>query len=68
MPAPTLRQQIEALRTTPNLPGAQDVEAMANRVRVLERLYKAEGRDNPAHSHHRLYTGLWEAWQQSAPF
>ena len=42
----------------PCKPGAQDVEAMANRVKWLDALYLRDGRDNADHEFHGLYTGL----------
>ena len=42
----------------PCKPGAQDVEAMANRVIWLDALYLRDGRDNPDHKFHGVYTGL----------
>lgn len=42
----------------PNKPGAEDIEAMTNRVKWLEELYVKDGRDKPDHPHHMSYTGL----------
>jgi len=42
----------------PCKPGAQDTEAMANRVKWLNHLYVRDGRDNPDHEFHGVYTGL----------
>ena len=42
----------------PCKPGAEDVEAMANRVLWLDQLYVLDGRDNPGHKMHGVYTGL----------
>jgi len=42
----------------PCKPGAEDVEAMANRVLWLDQLYVLDGRDNPGHEMHGVYTGL----------
>jgi len=42
----------------PAKPGAQDVEAMTNRVIWLEALYLRDNRDDPGHEFHGLYTGL----------
>jgi hypothetical protein len=39
-------------------PGAEDLEAMNNRVEWLEILYHLEGRDKRDHPQHGLYTGL----------
>jgi hypothetical protein len=51
----------------PLLPAAQDTDAMMDRVIVLELLYHLEGRDNPSHSHHNTYTGLWQNYINSQP-
>jgi hypothetical protein len=51
----------------PSLPAAQDTDAMMDRVIVLELLYHLEGRDNPSHSHHNTYTGLWQNYINSQP-
>jgi len=45
----------------PALPGAQDQEAMRNRQAWLQALYKYEGRQDPSHPMHGLYTGLFAA-------
>jgi len=42
----------------PCKPGAEDVIAMRNRVRWIEALYEHDGRGNPGHAMHGLYTGL----------
>jgi hypothetical protein len=42
----------------PCKPGAEDVEAMSNRVKWINYLYTLDGRDNPDHEFHGLYTGL----------
>jgi hypothetical protein len=42
----------------PCKPGAQDVEANANRVKWLDALYLHDGRDKPDHEFHGVYTGL----------
>tara|TARA_Y100000289_G_scaffold47947_1_gene48335 strand:+ start:162 stop:335 length:174 start_codon:yes stop_codon:yes gene_type:complete len=42
----------------PCKPGAEDVEAMANRVLWLDQLYVLDGRDKRDHELHGLYTGL----------
>ena len=48
---------IASLRTQCNLPGAQDIEASANRIIALEWLYRLSGRTNG------IYTGLWQDFQ-----
>ena len=55
----TPAQQIRSLRTIPNKPGAEDTEAMTNRVLALDALYTLAGRDNPLSPSHGLFTGLW---------
>jgi hypothetical protein len=47
-------------------PGAEDVEAMANRQRWLNELYMYDGRDKRDHPMHGLYTGLAQKYQQFA--
>ncbi len=42
----------------PCKPGAQDRVAMENRIRWIEALYMHDGRENPDHPMHGLYTGL----------
>ena len=51
-------QGIASLRTQCNLPGAEDVEASANRNIALNWLYRLSGRTNG------IYTGLWEQFQK----
>tara|TARA_R110002050_G_scaffold187542_1_gene321915 strand:- start:249 stop:488 length:240 start_codon:yes stop_codon:yes gene_type:complete len=51
---------ISQLRTEANLPGAQDTEAMANRTIALNWLMRLDGRNDPGHPMHNLYTGLWQ--------
>ena len=48
----------------PNKPGAEDVEAMSNRVKWLNELYEFDRRDDPDHPMHGLYTGLAKKYQQ----
>ena len=48
---------IASLRTQCNLPGAEDIEASANRIIALEWLYRLSGRTNGS------YTGLWQDFQ-----
>ena len=33
---------------------------MDNRQHILDALYMIDGRDNPNHKLHSLYTGLWK--------
>ena len=42
----------------PCKPGAEDTEAMANRVAWLQMLFMLEGRDKADHPKRGLYTGL----------
>ena len=42
----------------PCKPGAEDLEAMNNRVVWMDMLYKLEGRDKADHPKRGLYTGL----------
>jgi hypothetical protein len=42
----------------PCKPGAEDIQAQANRQAWIEALYVHDGRDNPDHAMHGLYTGL----------
>ena len=60
MKAKSLAQQLSELRTKPNRPGAEDVEAMDNRVKAMELLYHATHRDDPNSTQRNLYTGLWD--------
>ncbi len=48
----------------PNKPGAEDVEAMSNRVKWLNCLFLHDGRDKPDHKMHGKYTGLAQKYQQ----
>ena len=49
----------------PCKPGAEDVQAMNNRVQWLNELYVYDGRDKRDHQFHGLYTGLAGKYQQS---
>jgi hypothetical protein len=60
MKATPLAKQLSKLRTTPNLPGAQDIEAMDNRVKALDLLYEVTRRHDPNSTLHHTYTGLWD--------
>ena len=48
----------------PCKPGAEDVEAMGNRVAWLNCLYLHDGRDKRDHKLHGKYTGLAAKYQQ----
>tara|TARA_R100000005_G_scaffold23494_2_gene10182 strand:+ start:343 stop:522 length:180 start_codon:yes stop_codon:yes gene_type:complete len=50
----------------PCKPGAEDVEAMANRQKWLNELYLYDGRDKRDHKMHGLFTGLAQKYQQFA--
>jgi len=45
-------------------PGAEDVEAMNNRIKWLDCLYLHDGRDKKDHPSHGVYTGLAAKYQQ----
>ena len=59
MKAKTLAKQLSELRTKADRPGAEDIDAMANRVHALDLMYHAARRDDPANTLHGRYTGLW---------
>lgn len=59
MKAKPLDKMISELRTDPTRPGAEDIEAMANRVTALELLYHAAQRHLPSNTYHGCYSGLW---------
>jgi hypothetical protein len=42
----------------PCKPGAEDIEAMANRQVWIAHLYELDGRHDPNHAMHGYYTGL----------
>tara|TARA_Y100000004_G_scaffold45722_1_gene50187 strand:- start:77 stop:238 length:162 start_codon:yes stop_codon:yes gene_type:complete len=48
----------------PAKPGAEDVEAMSNRVKWLNELYVFDRRDDPDHPMHGLFTGLAKKYHQ----
>ncbi len=50
----------------PSKPGAEDIEAMANRQAWISELYMYDGRDKRDHPMHGLYTGLAQKYQQFA--
>lgn len=56
----TPEEQVKQLRTTPNKPGAEDVEAMNNRVLALETLYHLAGRSQATTGLKCTYTALWQ--------
>ncbi len=48
----------------PCKPGAEDVQAMNNRVQWLNELYVYDGRVKRDHKFHGVYTGLAGKYQQ----
>ncbi len=50
----------------PSKPGAEDIEAMANRQKWLNELYLYDGRDKREHPCHGVFTGLAKKYQQFA--
>lgn len=46
----------------PCKPGAQDIQAMNNRIKWLEALYVHDDRDNPEHPFRHTYTGLFQQY------
>ena len=63
----TPHQAAKNLRTTPTKPGAEDIEAMNNRVLALEWLYRLANRDNKNHTLHHTYTNLWAESPDNLP-
>ena len=51
---------LRALRVKAHSPGAQDQEAMRNRIILLDWLYRLDGREDSNHPHHSTYTGLYQ--------
>ena len=47
----------------PSKPGAEDTEAMSNRMIWLENLYFLDGRDQVSHPQHGLFTGLADKYK-----
>ena len=62
----TPQQAVKNLRTTPAKPGAEDIEAMNNRVLALEWLYRLQGRKDANKPLRCTYTGLWQSIHQDA--
>ena len=60
----TPQQAVKNLRTTPTKPGAEDIEAMNNRVLALEWLYRLQGRKDAKKPLRCTYTGLWRSIQE----
>jgi hypothetical protein len=56
---------ISDLPTVPRKYGGEDVECQMNRSVALELLYLNDGRHNPGHPYHGVYTGLWQNYQAS---
>ena len=44
--------------TKPITYGAEDITEMERRNALLEKLYRADGRMDPTHPRHGIYTGL----------
>lgn len=57
----TPQQAVKNLRTTPTKPGAEDIEAMNNRVLALEWLFRLQGRANAKPPLRGTYTNLWQS-------
>lgn len=57
----TKRVRKLGLRTEALKPGAEDVRAMENRVRVMELLYEAQRRGEAPLGQRGTYTGLMES-------
>ena len=51
----------------PCKPGAEDTEAMANRVEWMEMLFMLEGRDKADHPKRGLFTGLHKKHYSTFP-
>jgi len=62
----TPQQAVKNLRTTPTKPGAEDIEAMNNRVLALEWLYRLQGRKDAKKPLRCTYTGLWQSIQEGS--
>ena len=43
--------------------GREGVQAMRERVRIMDEWYKKSGRDNPEHPMHGIYTGLAKEYE-----
>ena len=54
------------MRTKANHPGAEDIEAMDNRIIVLDWLYRLDQREQKNHPHHGLYVNLWQQFLELA--
>ena len=62
----TLKEAL-ALRIEPQKPGAEDVEAMNNRILRMQALFTAFHRDDPNSDHYGCFTGLHDLAQQQMP-
>lgn len=56
----SMAKNLELSAMKPQLPAAQDVTAMFDRVVILELLYHLDRRHDRSHPHHNTYTGLWQ--------
>lgn len=54
----TPEEQVRLLRTEALAYGAEDIQAMNNRVAALDALYHLDGRHLPGHPLRGTYTGL----------
>ena len=54
------------MSTQPSNDNPCDPVVQGQRQDDLERLYRAAGRDRKSHPMHRLYTGLYQEWTQTA--
>ena len=54
----TPKEQVRLLRTEAIKPGAEDLQAMNNRVTALDALYHLDGRHIDGHPLKGTYTGL----------
>jgi len=62
----TPQQAVKNLRTTSAKPGAEDIEAMNNRVLAMEWLWRLQGRANAKPPLRGTYTGLWQSIQEGS--
>ena len=55
---------LRALRVKAHSPGAQDQEAMRNRIILIDWLARLDGRMDPSHPKYGTYTGLYQEFLQ----
>lgn len=53
----------EAMEGNALIPPGSTPEHEINRTRFLEYLYRLDGRDNPSHPNHALYSGLMQEYR-----